>query len=140
MNRVVTRSSITDVRNISQGLSQIRYWIGSVEIPAYVWVSMVLLAAAGLCYSLTQHTRNELLSVDLQYRKAVAQVEQIKIENERLKNELDAVEKDPRTIEALAREAGMVANDEAVVLLRPDYAPKPVVLKGIKATNQKKKR
>jgi len=93
------------------------------QFPAYVWVGMVLLAAAAVCYSLREHTQAELNIAGAEHRIIVDQIKRLGIENTRLRRELDAVEKDPRTIEMLARQAGMVADGEAVVLV--EQQPKP---------------
>jgi hypothetical protein len=117
LNRFASSSSVNEVK---PAIHEVAYWqqlVATLQIPPYVWVGMVLLAAAGLCYSLMQHTRAELDLARLENQKMTAQVKMIEAENSRLVRELEAVEKDPRTIELLARQAGMVATGESVVLI-----------------------
>ena len=117
LNRVASTSSVNEAR---PAINELAYWqqlIATIQLPPYVWIVMVLLAAAGLCYSLTLHTSAEFRLAAMEREQAGAEVKQLEIENMRLARELEAVEKDPRTIEVLAREAGMVAAGESVVLI-----------------------
>lgn len=91
--------------------------VSSLQMPAYVWVAMVMLAATGLCYSLTLHTQSELNNAKLEYERASLEVKQLELENSKITRRLNAIEKDPRTVETLAREAGMIANGETVIFL-----------------------
>lgn len=115
MNRVATTSLVNDIRSTMQlTYEQV---ISVLHMPTYVWIAMILLAGTGLCYSLTVHTRNELKQAQLAYKQATQEVQQLEIENARIVRRLDAIEKDPRTVETLAREAGMIANGETVIFL-----------------------
>ena len=115
MNRVASSSSVDEARPAIHGY--LKQLINALQFPPYVWVGMVLLAAVGLCYSLTIHTKAELQMATMEHSQLAAQVKRLEIDNARLARELVAVEKDPRTIETLARQAGMIANGESVVLL-----------------------
>ncbi|MBI4851671.1 MAG: septum formation initiator family protein [Acidobacteria bacterium] len=115
MNRVANTSLVNDVKsNVSLTYEQI---ISLLQMPTYVWVAMVMLAATGLCYSLTVHTRNELNNAQLQYNQVDQEVKQLESENAKIVRRLNAIEKDPRTVETLAREAGMIASGETVIFL-----------------------
>jgi hypothetical protein len=118
LNRVASSSSVNGVK---PAINEIAYWqqlIGMLQFPPYVWIGMVILAAGGLCYSLMLHTRAELDRAILERERTLAQVRQLEVENRRLSLDLEAVEKDPRTIELLARQAGMVGVGESVVLIK----------------------
>lgn len=80
---------------------------------------MVLLAAAALCYSMTLHMKSEYQKALQVHQAVAAELKQLHIENSLLAEDLEMIDKDPRTIEVLARQAGMVASDESVVLLKP---------------------
>jgi hypothetical protein len=115
LSRAANSTSVNDIiSSVQQAYGQLT---ATLQMPAYVWVGMVLLAAAGLCYSLTIHTRAELRLAVSERQQIAAEVARIELENARLARQLDAVEKDARTIETLAREAGMVSADETVLLL-----------------------
>ena len=131
MNRVANTSSLNEAK---PAINEFAYWqqlIATLQFPPYVWIVMVLLAAAGLCYSLTQHTRAEMRLAVLEHERIAAEVKQLEADNVRLAREMEAVEKDPRTIEVLAREAGMVAAGESVILIErsprtPEKKPRAV--------------
>ena len=131
MNRVANTSSLNEAK---PAINEFAYWqqlIATFQFPPYVWIVMVLLAAAGLCYSLTQQTRAEMRLAILEHERITAEVKQLETDNVRLAREMDAVEKDPRTIEVLAREAGMVAAGESVILIErsprtPEKRPRAV--------------
>lgn len=115
MSRVANTSLVTDIKStMDLTYEQV---VSSLQMPAYVWIAMVLLAATGLCYSINIHTRNELSNAKLEYQRANQELQQIEVENGRLARQLDLIDKDPRTVETLAREAGMIAADETVVFL-----------------------
>lgn len=109
-------STMTDVRTTMQLAYE--QMIAAMELPAYVWIGMVLLAAVALCYSLNVHTNSQLRIAQQEYNQVANEVRQLEVENMRLARDLEAVEKDPRTIETLARQVGMVANNETVLLIR----------------------
>ncbi|MCS6885684.1 MAG: hypothetical protein RMM17_04940 [Acidobacteriota bacterium] len=90
----------------------------AINVPVHVWVAMVLLTAAALCYSITLHTKQEYETALRENRSVARRLKDLEIENKRLELEIEAVEKDPRTIEVLARRAGLVAADEAVILIK----------------------
>ncbi|MEW6731252.1 MAG: septum formation initiator family protein [Acidobacteriota bacterium] len=117
MNRVVNSSSVNDFKPTIYELAYWQQLASMLHLPAYVWVSMILLAATGLCYSLTVHTHAELGAATSEHQQLAREVKRLEMENVRLTQQLEAVEKDPRTIETLARRAGMVAADEAVILI-----------------------
>lgn len=115
MNRVANTSLVNDFKsNVFLTYEQL---VSSLQMPAYVWVAMVMLAATGLCYSLTLHTQSELNNAKLEYERASLEVKQLELENSKITRRLNAIEKDPRTVETLAREAGMIANGETVIFL-----------------------
>jgi len=126
LNRVATTSLVNDVKSTMQlTYEQV---ISSLQIPTYVWIAMVLFAATGLCYSLTVHTRSELNNAQLEYTKASQEVQQLEMENSRIVRRLNAIEKDPRTVETLAREAGMIAAGETVIFLPPQQAKSQIAV------------
>ncbi len=115
MSRVATTSLVTDIKStVDLTYDQV---ISSLQMPVYVWIAMILLAATGLCYSINLHTRNELNNAKLEYQRVTQEYQQIEMENAHLVRQLDLIDKDPRTVETLAREAGMIAADETVVFL-----------------------
>ena len=115
MNRVAGTSSIA--RPAIYEPSYLQRLQAALRLPLYVWVGMVLLSASAVCYSVKQHTLIELRIAGTEHREIVERINRLEIENIRLSREMDAVEKDPRTIESLARKAGMVAEGESVVLI-----------------------
>lgn len=128
MNRVANTSLVGDFKtNVYLTYEQV---ISLLQMPTYVWVAMVMLAATGLCYSLTLHTRNELKTAQLDYAQASQELKQLELENAKIVRRLNAIEKDPRTVETLAREAGMIAQGETVIFLpTPNSRSKASVLK-----------
>jgi cell division protein FtsB len=127
LNRVANTSLVTDFKSTMQlTLDQV---VSALKIPTYVWVAMVLLAATGLCYSLNVHTRNELAQAKVNHQQVSEEIQQLELENARLARQIESIEKDPRTVETLAREAGMVAADETVIFLQPTAQKKPSLLK-----------
>jgi hypothetical protein len=116
----MNRTASSTVNGVRPAINELAYWqqlVASLQIPPYVWVGMVLLAAAGLCYSLMLHTRAELELANKEHYQITERLKSLEVENARLARELIAVEKDPRTIEVLARQAGMVKSGESVVLI-----------------------
>ncbi len=111
-------NSINVSRKFAEQLASVQQFISSINVPIHVWVSMVLLTAAALCYSMTLHMKAEYQKMLQEHQAVAAELKQLDIENIRLSEELEEIDKDPRTIEVLARQAGMVASDEAVVLLK----------------------
>ena len=115
MNRVANTSLINDIKSTKPFTYE--QLISMLQMPTYVWVAMVLFAATGLCYSLTAHTSSELSKAKLEYKQASQELQQLEMENARIVRRLNAIEKDPRTVETLAREAGMIAAGETVIFL-----------------------
>lgn len=117
MNRLANTTTTNEAKNALQALyGQL---VVALQFPAYVWIGMVLLASLGICYTLTMHTRTELKGAWIEHRQIVKDVQELEMENIRLGRELELVEQDERTIETLAREAGMVNSDEVVLFLKP---------------------
>lgn len=111
-------NSINVSRRFAEQLTVAHQLISSINVPVHVWVSMVMLAAAAVCYSMTLHMKSEYQKALQEHQAVAMQVKQLEIENMLLSEDLKMVDKDPRTIEVLARQAGMVASDESVVLLK----------------------
>lgn len=111
----MNRAAYSEIKSALQQLNW-QQLVAALNIPPHVWIGMVMIAAAGLCYSLTVHTRAELAVARGEYEQIAGEVKRLEQENGRLKRELVAVETDARTIETMAREAGMVSTNDAVLV------------------------
>ncbi len=118
MNQVVNSSSVNEIKPAVYELTYWQQWVRTLHLPTYVWVSMILLAATAICYSLNLHTQARFHSAKVEHQQMIDDIKRIELENARLQKELEEVEHDPRTIETLARQAGMVANGESVILMQ----------------------
>jgi hypothetical protein len=89
------------------------------QLPALIGVSLALITAVGLCYSLTLQARQEWQSSLQEHQRISQEVQRLQRDNQKLLEKLESVEKDSQMIETLAREAGMVAGEDSVLLLKP---------------------
>jgi cell division protein FtsB len=84
------------------------------------FVAMVLLAAMLISYSYYHQMRAELGDARAEYARVQAQARAAAVENDRISAEIEALRRDPDTIEKAARqELGFVREGEVIVTLDP---------------------
>lgn len=85
-------------------------------IPAWVIFAMILLATFAICVAVTMRTRTRMSLASQQYVRMQTDVEGLRNTNQSLRNEIDQLSTDPRTIEAAARSRlNMVRPNEIVI-------------------------
>jgi cell division protein FtsB len=73
------------------------------------------------CLSCYRQTTSELNAAAAEKQAEALRVDNLRIQTERLKAELDRLKSDPKAIESLAREnLGFVRPGEIVIRIRPD--------------------
>jgi cell division protein FtsB len=89
-------------------------------------VAMVLLAAMLISYSYYHQMRAELSTAREEFARVDAQTRAASVENERLAAEIEALRRDPETIEKAARqELGLVREGEVVLTLDQSPSVRP---------------
>ena len=79
-------------------------------------VLMIILAATAICVSVYVRTRAELGGAAARHRAAAEQVEELKLQAERLEREVGRLRSDGRMIESFARhDLGFVRSGEVVI-------------------------
>ena len=118
--RVVSRAnpSLPSMQQISAEIigtkSEVRRRGGI--IPAWVVFGMIILAVAGVCVTVNLRTKAKAQLAAVQLTSIEADVEALKSVNQNLKNEVDRLKSDPRTIELAARtRLNMVRSNEYVI-------------------------
>ena len=77
---------------------------------------MVLLAAAGICYSFYHQTRAELVAARAEHSRVEAQAAALQVENERIAVEIRDLRSNPEVIEQAARQRlGMIRPGDVVL-------------------------
>lgn len=124
MNRGANSFSVGYVQNPAAVISAYKKR-ESLRVPFHVIVLPVLLAAAALCVSVYWRTSTELKEARQEYAQIQTQVNQLMLDNHRLKQEINALMKNPEVIEQAAREElGLVRPGEIVIKL-PEKRPQP---------------
>ena len=85
-------------------------------IPSWVLFGMVLLATSAVCVTVNMRTRTKAQLAAGQLSSVEAEVQTLRSVNQTLKNQVDKLRTDPRTIELAARsKLNMVRSNEYVV-------------------------
>jgi cell division protein FtsL len=88
------------------------------SVPSWVVFCMIMLATFAVCATVTMRTHAEMRSAEGEYRQVSAEVETLRDRNASLRQEVERLKTDPRTIETAARERlNMVRANEVVVPL-----------------------
>jgi cell division protein FtsB len=118
--RVVPRasSSFASVREISLDIigtpAEVRRRGG--VIPAWVIFGMIILATFAICVAVTMRTRTRMSLASQQYARMQTDVDGLRNSNQSLRQEIQQLSTDPRTIEAAARSRlNMVRANEIVI-------------------------
>ncbi|MEA2206609.1 MAG: hypothetical protein QOE77_3385 [Blastocatellia bacterium] len=118
--RVVPRASTSfaSVREISQDIigtpAEVRRRGGI--IPAWVIFGMIILATFSICVAVTMRTRTKMSLASQQYARLQSDVDGLRNSNQSLRQEIQQLSTDPRTIEAAARtRLNMVRANEIVI-------------------------
>ena len=89
-------------------------------------VMMIFIAAAAICVSLYWRGRVELGSAIMKHKAATSKVDDLKLQSERLKREVDRLRTDAKSIESLARQnLGLIREGELVITVSPDRKELP---------------
>jgi cell division protein FtsB len=87
-------------------------------------VLMILLAATATCISVYLRTRAELGAAAARHKAAAEQVEDLKLQAERLEREVSRIRSDARMIESYARhDLGFVRSGEVVIKIENGEKP-----------------
>ena len=85
-------------------------------LPSWVVFCTIMLATFALCVTVTMRTHAEMRSAEQKYERMNTDVEELRNTNMALKQEVERLRTDPRTIEAAARaRLNMVRANEIVV-------------------------
>ena len=85
-------------------------------IPAWVVFGMIILAVAGVCVTVNLRTRAKAQLASVQLTSIESDVQALRSVNQNLKNEVERLKSDPRTIELAARaRLNMVRSNEYVI-------------------------
>ncbi len=85
-------------------------------IPSWVVFGMILLAGAGVCISVTIRTYAQGKLAAQTYNKAVQDLDDLKLKNARLKEEVRRLKGDARTIELAARSQLNMARPNEIIV------------------------
>ena len=118
--RVVPRASspFASVKDISEGIigtpAEVRRRGG--VIPAWVIFGMIILGTFAICVAVNMRTRTRMSLASQQYARLQTDVESLRSGNQSLRNEIEQLRTDPRTIEAAVRSRlNMVRPNEIVI-------------------------
>ena len=118
--RVVPRASapFASVKDISVGIigtpAEVRRRGG--VIPAWVIFGMIILGTFAICVAVNMRTRTRMSLASQQYARLQTDVESLRSGNQSLRNEIEQLRTDPRTIEAAVRSRlNMVRPNEIVI-------------------------
>lgn len=85
-------------------------------IPSWVGFGMILLATFAVCVTVNMRTRTKLHTASEQFALIQTDVEALRSTNNTMRQEINKLKTDPRTIELAARSSlNMVRNNEFVV-------------------------
>lgn len=89
-----------------------------IALPSWVVFCMIMLATFAVCVTVTIRTHAGMGAAEQKFEQVSTQVETIKSDNALLRERVERLRKDPRAIEAAARERmNMVRPNEIVVPL-----------------------
>lgn len=84
-------------------------------------ILMVVLAAIAICATVYVRTSAEFRAAKIKHLAAAARVEQLKIDIEKLENEIHLLKTDdPKTIESYARTLGAVREGDVIIKIRTE--------------------
>ena len=86
-------------------------------IPSWVVFCMIMLATFAVCVTVTMRTHAAMSSAESKLEQMKAEVGKIRDTNAALRQRVERLRKDPRAIEAAARERNMVRPNEVIIPL-----------------------
>jgi cell division protein FtsB len=87
-------------------------------IPSWVVFCMIMLATFAVCVTVTMRTHAQRLGAEQKFEQMETEVRSIRDKNASLRRDADRLRKDPRAIEAAARERlNMLHSNEVVIPL-----------------------
>jgi len=98
----VGNSSVTRV-NYSQAVATRITWRG-FYIPNYVWLVMIVVAAAAISASSAIRAREQARSAQASYQQTAERAKQMQVDNARIRERTKQLREDPRATEQAARE------------------------------------
>ena len=90
-----------------------------LTLPSWVVFCMIMLATFAVCVTVTMRANAAMTGAEMKYQQMSTEVQTIRDANAALRQRVEQLRKDPRTVEAAARERlNMVRPNEVVVPLK----------------------
>ena len=90
-----------------------------LTLPSWVVFCMIMLATFAVCVTVTMRANAAMTGAELKYQQMSAEVQNMRDSNAALRQRVEQLHKDPRAVEAAARERlNMVRPNEVVVPLK----------------------
>lgn len=97
----------------------IRISPGGLNIPGYVWLAMIVIAALAISISTAMRAREQARNAQASYQQTAERIRLMQAENERIRGHIKQLREDPRATEQAAREQlHYVAQNEVAVKVR----------------------
>ena len=97
----------------------IRISPGLLNIPTYVWLAMIVIAALAISISTAMRAREQARNAQASYQQTAERISLIQAENEQIRARVKQLREDPRAIDQAAREKlHYVAPNEVPVKVR----------------------
>ena len=104
----------TTTSTVTQSLSKILRT--TTSIPSWVVLTMIILAAVGVCCTVILRSRAEFNTSSSQYQGMISEVDSMRLANQSLQMEISRLTNDSHAIELAARQRlGMVRPNDVVV-------------------------
>jgi cell division protein FtsB len=84
-------------------------------VPSWVLFSMILLAISAVCVTVNMRTQTKAQLAAVQLSTIETEVESLRNVNQTLRNDVEKLKTDPRTIELAARKLNMVRSNEYMI-------------------------
>lgn len=98
-------------------------------VPSWIFLGMILLAAAAICTTVNIRGRAQLKSAQIQFNRLNSEVETIRKSNAELQLEVRKITTEPALIESAARaRLGMVKATEIVVPIQSNVSTNPATV------------
>jgi cell division protein FtsB len=113
----VVNSSLPKITYTQVSTARAAWW--ALKIPNYVWLAMIMAAAAALSLSTLAREREEVRRAQAAFTQAQGRVAQVQTANQRLKTEVKNLKNDPRAAERAAQERLNYVRPNEIVVAVP---------------------